>query len=369
MIRRHLVLYFLSRGFAAFGNLLAVAIFTRLAGPEIYGHYVVMFAAALVISGFSVQWIRYAFFNHYRSDDDRDFFASFVMPSSGSPWRSRSWSPAITIFAVDRRERSRFAAGALLIGLVDRALRRDDGGVPDEAQGRHGPRSASPLKAILVLALGTRGPSPGSTSALALAAGDRRRASRSLTIPAALTLGRLLGGRPSWIEIRKLVGFGWPLDAVLRDRRLRAGRGSLRASPGLDGAAATGAYGALSDLVRASFTVLGERDQPRDHPARQAPLLGGAIAKRLVRTLEPSPIGCFLVVGIFLTAALIVVFALRSSCRWSSRRPSWSMLGDRLLPVIMLASCLLVDPQRLFRPDRSTSPGSSRLELVIRHRS
>ena len=32
----------------------------------------------MVVTGFSAQWLRFSFFNHYRSDEDKAFFASFV---------------------------------------------------------------------------------------------------------------------------------------------------------------------------------------------------------------------------------------------------------------------------------------------------
>src|ERR1700691_4705566 len=59
------LLYLGSRAASAAGNLLAVMIFTRLAGPAEYGHYVLIFAWSLIVYGFGAQWMRFAFFGVY----------------------------------------------------------------------------------------------------------------------------------------------------------------------------------------------------------------------------------------------------------------------------------------------------------------
>ena len=46
------LLYLSARAVSAAGNLLAVAIFSRLAGPAEYGHYVLIFAWSLIVYGF-----------------------------------------------------------------------------------------------------------------------------------------------------------------------------------------------------------------------------------------------------------------------------------------------------------------------------
>ncbi|HEY1980375.1 MAG TPA: polysaccharide biosynthesis protein, partial [Xanthobacteraceae bacterium] len=50
---------------SAAGNLLAVAVFSRLAGPAEYGHYVLIFAWSLIAYGFGAQWMRFAYFGVY----------------------------------------------------------------------------------------------------------------------------------------------------------------------------------------------------------------------------------------------------------------------------------------------------------------
>ena len=61
------LLYLSARAISAAGNLLAVAIFSRLAGPAEYGHYVLIFAWSLIVYGFGAQWMRFAYFGVYQS--------------------------------------------------------------------------------------------------------------------------------------------------------------------------------------------------------------------------------------------------------------------------------------------------------------
>src|SRR5271168_4247723 len=62
------LVYLCARTMSAAGNLLAVAIFSRLAGPAEYGHYVLIFAWSLIAYGFGAQWMRFAYFGVYQSE-------------------------------------------------------------------------------------------------------------------------------------------------------------------------------------------------------------------------------------------------------------------------------------------------------------
>lgn len=297
VIGRHLALYFAARGFAAFGNLVAIAVFTRLAGPEIYGHYVVMFAAATVISGFSVQWIRYGFFNHYRSDEDRDFFASFlalIVVSMGV-----TVAVATAAFALNGANLA-FAAGALLIGLSTALFDVITEVCRTRLEVGRAALSMA-LKAVMVLVLGGLA-LRAEGSAVALACGIAA-AHAVATIPAAISLGRLLGGRPTWREIRKLVVFGWPLMLSFGIGAFAQGADRFVLA-GLDGAAATGAYGALSDLVRASFVILGESISLATVPLAKRLFAAGDRAGA-TETLSQA-FSLLIVVGIFMVSAFLV---------------------------------------------------------------
>jgi O-antigen/teichoic acid export membrane protein len=251
MIRRDLFFYLLARGFSAFGNLAAVAVFTRLAGPEVYGHYVVMVASALVVTGFSAQWLRFSFFNHYRSDEDQAFFATFVSLIALST--SLTAIAASAILALSGAGIA-FTAGAIMIGLSIALFEV----FTEVSRARlQAPLTALSLclKALLGLICGSIALAVwGSAFALALGVSIGNVIA---AIPPAVVTGRLLGGRPQWQEARKLLLFGWPL-------MLSFGIGALAQNAdrfflaGMEGAAAVGAYGALSDLVRACFLVVAE---------------------------------------------------------------------------------------------------------------
>lgn len=330
MIRRHFALYLAARASAAAGNLAAIAIFTRLAGPEIYGHYVVMFAAALVISGFSAQWVRYAFFNNYRSDDDRDFFASFVTLLIVS--MAVTSAVAVLAFALDGSGTA-FAAGSLLIGLSTALFEVLTEVCRTRLEAGRAALSVI-LKAGLVLAFGTIALLTDK-SALALAFGIAA-AHLIASIPAAIMLGRLLGGRPTWNHTRKLLSFGWPL-------MLSFGIGAF--AQGVDrfflasaeGAAVIGAYGALSDLVRASFVILAESVGMSTMPlAKRLFSEGDRVAAE--RTLAQA-FRVLMVIGVFMLAAFIAFGPLILPIVF----PATFLQGsDRLLPVIVIAAFLLV---------------------------
>ena len=330
MIRRYLALYFVARGAAAVGNLAAVAAFTRLAGPEVYGHYVVMFAAALVVGGFSAQWIRYAFFNNYRSDQDRDFFASFVALILVSMLVTAA--VASIAFALNGAGFA-FSAGVLLIGLSVALFDVVTEVCRTRLQVGRAALSIT-LKALLVLLFGVLALHLHGT-ALALAVGIAA-AHLVATIPAAISLGRLLGGRPTWRETRRLIAFGWPL-------MLSFGLGAFSQGldrfflAGLEGAAAVGAYGALSDLVRASFVILGESISLATVPLAKRQFSEGD-RNAATRTLQHA-FRLLLVVGTFVAAAFLVFAPTFLPVIF----PSTFLEGsDTLLPVIVLAALILI---------------------------
>src|SRR5919197_6732680 len=76
MINTATVLYLGSRGISAAGNLLAVVIFTRMAGPAEYGHYVLIFAWSLIVYGFGAQWMRFAYFGVYQTERVDEYVVS-----------------------------------------------------------------------------------------------------------------------------------------------------------------------------------------------------------------------------------------------------------------------------------------------------
>ncbi|HET6388076.1 lipopolysaccharide biosynthesis protein [Hyphomicrobium sp.] len=78
MILRHAVIYIGTRVFAAALNLLSVALFARLAGPESFGSYLLYLASAYIIYGFAFQWLRMSFFAVYTVDNSLAIAATFI---------------------------------------------------------------------------------------------------------------------------------------------------------------------------------------------------------------------------------------------------------------------------------------------------
>jgi O-antigen/teichoic acid export membrane protein len=78
MFKRAGFLYLGSRATSAVGNLLALAIFSRLAGPAEYGHYLLIFTWSIIIYGFGVQWMRYAYFGVYQTRRIDEYVASLA---------------------------------------------------------------------------------------------------------------------------------------------------------------------------------------------------------------------------------------------------------------------------------------------------
>ena len=250
-LRRHLTLYLGSRIVAAASNMLAVAIFTRLAGAEAYGLYVVMLATAMVVNGFAVQGICYAFFNHYRSDNDTNLIASWVTLLAASV--ALVVPIAVLALIIDHKSADLITgalmiAGATAVFDVTGAFARTR---LDATRRMH----RYDLRGVLVLAFGAlalwtwKGALP---LAIGIAAANLLAA-----VPAAVSLLRLIKGRPNWLATKELLRFGWPLI-------LSFGVGAVSHSidrfvlMGADGAVALAGYGALSDFVRAVFLVVGE---------------------------------------------------------------------------------------------------------------
>src|ERR1700761_5473155 len=78
MILRHTVIYIGSRIFAAALNLLSVALFARLAGPETFGQYLLYLASAYIVYGFAIQWLRMSFFAVYTANHSLSIVGTFI---------------------------------------------------------------------------------------------------------------------------------------------------------------------------------------------------------------------------------------------------------------------------------------------------
>ena len=83
MSERHALAYLASRVASALVNAAAVAVFTRISTPELYGQYLVGFALCFIIYGLGVQWVAFAHFGNYRPSS-ADRLAGSLLVISGA---------------------------------------------------------------------------------------------------------------------------------------------------------------------------------------------------------------------------------------------------------------------------------------------
>ena len=245
-----LILYLGSRGISAAGNLIAVAIFTRIAGTAEYGHYILIYAWSMVVYGFSTQWTRFAYFGTYQQNAD-EYIASLVQLLAG----------ALLVLAAG------FALTALT-GLYDTVfllaifslvmtmtIYEAACEVARSLLKASAAATSGILRTLLTIALGSavllQG---GGATGLALAVAFVHAIS---AIPCCIALGRIDVLHCSRDALIRMLRYGWPLllsfgvNAVGHsiDRLILAYYA---------GSSALGPYGVLADVLRQSFTVFGE---------------------------------------------------------------------------------------------------------------
>jgi O-antigen/teichoic acid export membrane protein len=71
MLLRHSGLYLIARGLPAIINLAAVALYTRLLGPDEYGRYALIFAGAMLANAVFFQWLRMGLLRFLPACSDR----------------------------------------------------------------------------------------------------------------------------------------------------------------------------------------------------------------------------------------------------------------------------------------------------------
>ena len=329
MIRQHAALYLGARAIAAVGNMFAVAVFTRLAGAEVYGGYLLLLATAGVVNGFAVQWVRYAFFANDRADGSA--FVPTLLAMVGAALAAAA--PIATLAMLARGSSPGFVAGALLMAAAT--------GLFDTCSEVFRTRLdvwrvivAGLMRTVLVVALGTAA-LLWSHDPVSLAVGVAL-ANLLAAGPTLLAMRPLLRAAPSVAVARQYVAFGWPLI-------LSFGIGAFAQSvdrfvlDAVGGAALVGPYGAASDFVRSSFLVVAEAlassmisIAKRQHGAgddlqAQATL---TVAYRLFVLLAGVGTAGFLMFG---EAAFALIFPGR-----------FAAASAGLLPVIVAAAVLLV---------------------------
>jgi O-antigen/teichoic acid export membrane protein len=245
------LLYLSARAMSAAGNLLAVAIFSRMAGPAEYGHYVFIFAWALIVYGFGAQWIRFAYFGVYHLDRFGEYVASLARLLAAGLAAVALVLAGIGVFGVF--EPGFLAAVfALVCGI---AIYEAAFEVARTLLNVRGASLAMILRSVLMvgfgsLALALGGGALGLAFALAVA-------HLIAAAPALATFSQVRWSHSSRAAALHIVGYGWPLLLSFGVTAVGQSIDRLLLAHYL-GLATLGPYGVVADLLRQSFTVLGE---------------------------------------------------------------------------------------------------------------
>jgi O-antigen/teichoic acid export membrane protein len=222
-----------------------------MAGPAEYGHYVLIFAWSLIVYGFGAQWMRFAYFGVYRLDRVREYVGSLA----------RLLGAGLAIVALVLAGLGIFgwfepsfliAVFALVCGMtayeaafeVSRTLLNARGGA-----------LSMMLRALLTVAFGTFSLwSGGGATGLALAIAI---ANVVAAAPALATFSGVRLSQGSRAASLHIIRYGWPLLLSFGVTAIGQTIDRLLLAHYL-GAATLGPYGMVADVMRQSFSVLGE---------------------------------------------------------------------------------------------------------------
>jgi O-antigen/teichoic acid export membrane protein len=251
MLNRSGLLYLSARVMSAAGNFVAVAIFSRMAGPAEYGHYVLIFAWSLIVYGFGAQWMRFAYFGVYHLDRFGEYIASLArLLAAGLVLVAL----ALSVIGLFGWFEPGFLAAvfALVCGITVYEATFEAARTLLNARGAS---LAMILRALLVLLFGSGslhfgGGARGLAIAIALAH----------VIAAAPTLtgfSKVRLSQSTRAAALHIVSYGWPLLLSFGVTAVGQSVDRLLLAHYL-GMVALGSYGVVADVLRQSFTVLGE---------------------------------------------------------------------------------------------------------------
>ena len=251
MIKTHTFLYFGSRLSAAAANLAALAIFSRLAGSEVYGGSILVFSWGFVVFGFCGQWLGAAFFAIYRPEEAARQVATLArlaIAAAGTAGLATvvaasagfaTWGFGAAVFAtvlglllfvtVTEAERTRLDAGWVAIMYIARS-------------------ALIIILGSLVLLLG------GGSLALASALAG---ANVIAALPGLFRLGRSFAARRDRAASNEFLNYGWPLVIAFGAMALGQNIDRLILAH-VAGIGQLGAYGATSDFLKQGFGVVCE---------------------------------------------------------------------------------------------------------------
>ncbi len=245
------LLYLSARAMSAAGNLLAVAIFSRMAGPAEYGHYVFIFAWSLIVYGFGAQWMRFAYFGVYHLDRFGEYVASLARLLTVGLAAVALVLAALGLFGLF--EPGFLAAVfALVCGI---AIYEAAFEVARTLLNVRGASLAMILRTVLMVGLGSLALHFGGGAlglAVAIAAAHLVAAA-----PALATFSQVRWSHSSRAAALHIVSYGWPLLLSFGVTAVGQSIDRLLLAHYL-GMATLGPYGVVADVLRQSFTVLGE---------------------------------------------------------------------------------------------------------------
>lgn len=250
-MNRDALIYLASRLGAAALNLGAIAMFTRLANPEIYGGYLIGFAGGFIVFATLFQWLIQAHFGLYApARAARLAGALLTLLGGAAGLAALGLGAAVALGLLPLAEA--LALAALLAGFTLYAA------AVEMARARLmvGTVALAGLgRGIAILALGSAALLVAPSPPLLLAAVGLGQALAGL--PVLVKLWRAGVARPEIGDMTGLVRFGTPLILAFAASALALHFDRLLLDR-LAGAALVGVYGAIADLVRQSFVVLGE---------------------------------------------------------------------------------------------------------------
>jgi O-antigen/teichoic acid export membrane protein len=245
------LLYLSARATAAAGNLLAVVIFSRMAGAAEYGHYVFIYAWSLIVYGFGAQWMRFAYFGVYHHERFDEYIASLARLLAGGLVAVAVVLAALGFLGLFEPA-FLVAVFALVFGI---ALYEAAFEVARTLLNARAASLAMILRTVFTVTFGSA----------ALALGGRAQG-----LALAIALAHLLAATPALATFAKvrlshwshaaalhIVGYGWPLLLSFGVTAVGQSIDRLLLAHYL-GVATLGPYGVVADMLRQTFNVLGE---------------------------------------------------------------------------------------------------------------
>ena len=245
------LLYLSARATSAAGNLLAVAVFSRMAGPAEYGHYVFIFAWSLIVYGFGAQWMRFAYFGVYHLERFGEYIASLARLLAAGLALVALVLAVLGLFGLF--EPTFLAAVfALVCGM---AIYEAAFEVARTLLHARGASLAMILRTVLMVSFGSAALHLGGGAlglALAIALAHLIAAA-----PALATFSQVRWSHSSRAAALHIISYGWPLLLSFGVTAVGQSIDRLLLAHYL-GMATLGPYGVVADMLRQSFTVFGE---------------------------------------------------------------------------------------------------------------